>query len=330
MSLVTPEAARTRGGWRVTEMGRVVRVMRMRPERPLEPPRATTSAGSKKREIDGKGGTRKQKKRVKPPPARARRRTIDPTRWDSVHLKGIWLDAEVAGAVESNAGLGRSGDRNQVDVTEDADGHIIPRKRRAGEAESSDDENDYESVVETEDEDNDHESASSLVPESAFSPLPPLELPPTASAVGENVSLSEEQLASLALLHSLFNDKDGDEGWGGQESLSDVEDAHLERRGESQAGTRMVIDEGADGAIEEVPRAKFKDMEIGSDTSDGMESQVKSQPQPMPQPEKTTQNETRTKLKDLFAPKEDEGAFCYFNYTASFLSPFPRSNSGQT
>lgn len=326
MSLVTPETARTRGGWRVTEMGRVVRVMRMRPERPLEPPRATTSAGSKKREIDGKGRTGKQKKRVKPPPVRARRRTIDPTRWDSVYLNGIWLDAEVAGAVECNAGLGRSGDKNQGDVAEDA------RKRRAGEAESSDEENDDESAAETEDEDDGYESVS-LVPESA-SPLPPLELSPihtarSPSAVGETVSLSEEKLASLALLHSLFNDKDGDEGWGRQESLSDVEDAYLESKGESQAGTRMVVDEGADGAIEEVPRTRFKDVEIGSDTSDGVESQVISQPQPVPQPEKNTQNETQTKLKDLFAPREEEGALCYFNYIASLLSPFPRSNSDQ-
>lgn len=315
MSLITPETAHTRGGWRVTEMGRVVRVMRMRPERPLEPPRATTSAGRKKHEVDGKSGTGKRKKRVKRPPTRARRRTIDPTHWDSMHLKGMWLDAEVVGAVETGVSLGRSGHEDQARFV----------KRYAGEVDSSDDEHDAESAV-TESEADDHRSVASVVPESAVAPLPALapspgptaRPPPTESAAGGATSLSQEKFASLALLRSLFSDKDGEEGWGGQESLSDIEDARLEGKGntgESQAGTRMVIDE--DGGIEEVPRAKFKDMEIGSDTSDGVGSPLKSQPQPVPQPGQTIQNQTQTKLKDLFAPREDEGAF-FSQSTLSF------------
>ncbi|KAH7910241.1 hypothetical protein BJ138DRAFT_1009253 [Hygrophoropsis aurantiaca] len=89
MSLVTPEDANKRGGWRVTPMGRVVRPLRMRPARPLEPQIAVTR-GIKKAGPNGK----EKRKRVKAPATRARRRTIDPTKWDSVHLKGMFLDAD--------------------------------------------------------------------------------------------------------------------------------------------------------------------------------------------------------------------------------------------
>ena len=58
----------------------------MRPERPLEPMRSEPSASKVK------GSNNKMKKRVKPPPERARRRLIDPTKWDSVYLKGMFLD----------------------------------------------------------------------------------------------------------------------------------------------------------------------------------------------------------------------------------------------
>ncbi|KAG0702710.1 hypothetical protein DFH29DRAFT_804512 [Suillus ampliporus] len=296
MSLITPETAPTRGGWRVTEMGRVVRVMRMRPEKPLEPPRVLVTT-NKKREKDGKLGTGKRKKRVKVPPTRARRRTIDPTRWDSAHLKGIWLDAEVAGAVESDA--------------ENADGPVIPGKRRAEEAESSDNEQDAESAPSTEDEDDAHESLSSLVPKSAVSPPPSLVPSPFPTArqpiaetvTGEIPSLTQEKFTSLALLNSLFDNKGGDEGWGGQESLSDVEDARLESKGKSQTETWMDVDESD---IEEVPQAKFKDTEMGSDTA---VSPLKQQPPPTPASEPSTHNQKQAQLKDLFAPREEEAGF---------------------
>ncbi|KAG2031253.1 hypothetical protein BDR03DRAFT_973000 [Suillus americanus] len=298
MSLVTPETARTRGGWRVTEMGRVVRIMRMRPEKPLEPPRVLTSAGSKKYDKDGKLVTGKRKKRVKLPPTRTRRRTIDPTRWDSTHLKGIWLDAEVAGA---------------VDLAEHAGGPVIPRKRRAEAPENSDNEQDTESAP-SDDEDDDHRSLSPPVPKSTISPLPPSELlpfptarSPVTEAVTEAVpSLTQEKLTSLAFLRSLFGD--GDEGWGGQESLSDIEDARLGGKGkarEAQTGTRVNMDEG-DIDIEEVPHAKYEDIKMRSDTS---VSPLNSQSRPTSTSKPSAQGQKQTKLKDLFAPREEEAGF---------------------
>ncbi|KAG2348145.1 hypothetical protein BDR05DRAFT_1056799 [Suillus weaverae] len=300
MSLVTPETAHTRGGWKVTEMGRVVRVMRMRPEKALEPPRVLTSGGNKKYDKDGKFVTGKRKKRVKLPPTRARRRTIDPTRWDSTHLTGIWLDAEVAGA---------------VDLAEYASGPVISRKRHAEAAEDSDDEQDTKSAPSS-DEDHDHQSLSLPVPKSTTSPLPSSELPPfpttrspvTEAATGAIPSLAQEKLTSLAFLHSLFGDGDGEEGWGGQESLSDVEDARLEGKGkarEPQAGTRMDVDEGGI-EIEEVPHAKYKGVEMGSDTA---VSPLNSQSRPTSTSKLSAQSQKQTKLKDLFAPREEEAGF---------------------
>ena len=58
----------------------------MRPERPLEPMRNESNTNLK-------GMNAKVKKRVKLPPLRARRRLIDPTKWDSAYLKGVFLDA---------------------------------------------------------------------------------------------------------------------------------------------------------------------------------------------------------------------------------------------
>ncbi|KAG1853890.1 hypothetical protein DFJ58DRAFT_788800 [Suillus subalutaceus] len=297
MSLVTPETAHTRGGWRVTEMGRVVRIMRMRPEKPLEPPRVLTSAGNKY-DKDGKLVTGKRKKRVKLPPTRTRRRTIDPTRWDSTHLKGIWLDAEVAGA---------------VDLADHAGGAVIPRKRRAEAPENSDNEQDTESAP-SDDEDDDHESSSPPVPKSTVSPLPPPELlsfptarSPETEAVTEAIpSLTQEKHTSLAFLRSLFGD--GDEGWGGQESLSDIEDARLGSKGkarEPQTGTRINVDEG-DIEIEEVPHAKYKDINMGSDTT---VSPLNSQSRPTSTSKPSAQDQKQTNLKDLFAPREEEAGF---------------------
>ncbi|KAG1798467.1 uncharacterized protein HD556DRAFT_1305934 [Suillus plorans] len=297
MSLVTPETARTRGGWKVTEMGRVVRTMRMRPEKALEPPRVLTSAGKKKYDKDGKLVTGKRKKRVKLPTTRARRRTIDPTRWDSTHLKGMWLDAEVAGV---------------VDLAEHAGGPVIPRKRRDEAAEDSDNEQDTENAPSNPNEDNDHEPSSPPVLKSTVSPLPSPELSPfpttrspvTEATTGAIPSLTQEKLTSLTFLRSLFGD--GDEGWGGQESLSDIEDAHLEGKGkarEPQIGTRMDVDEGE---IEEVPHEKYKEVEMGSDRA---MSPLNTQSHPTSASKPSAQSQKETKLKDLFAPREEEAGF---------------------
>jgi len=99
MSLVTPVHVSGRGGWKVTPMGRLVRPIRMRPDRPLvdavenEKVRAIkTSPFNGKEGSEEKVGQKKSRKREKRPDTRARRQRIDPTRWGSTHLKGVLLD----------------------------------------------------------------------------------------------------------------------------------------------------------------------------------------------------------------------------------------------
>ena len=66
-----------------------MRPVKMRPEKPL--PLQLHSARTA-----SKSDWKERKKRAKDPDYRARRRVIDPTRWDSVHLKGMWLEVITA------------------------------------------------------------------------------------------------------------------------------------------------------------------------------------------------------------------------------------------
>lgn len=88
MSLVTPDIAQAHTGWKVTPLGRVMRPLKMRPPRPL--PRVEDSKST----AISKTTVKKKRKRERPAETRARRRTIDMTKWGSTHLKGILLAAE--------------------------------------------------------------------------------------------------------------------------------------------------------------------------------------------------------------------------------------------
>lgn len=115
MSPVTPETAATRSGWKVTEMGRVSRPLRMRPEHPLTPPLASSlpKKASTSKEKDAKKETAKPKKR-RDPDSRSRRRTIDMTRWGSVRLKGIFLE-------DAGQGTGNLSQDEVQEMVEDLD-----------------------------------------------------------------------------------------------------------------------------------------------------------------------------------------------------------------
>ncbi|KAH9166654.1 hypothetical protein EDB89DRAFT_2075593 [Lactarius sanguifluus] len=91
MSLTTPENIHQRPQWRLTPLGRLIRPMRMRPARPLDPPLRAKNPDK------AKGIGKAKKGRVHPPPTRARRQTIDPLRWGSTHLSGLFLDGGTNG-----------------------------------------------------------------------------------------------------------------------------------------------------------------------------------------------------------------------------------------
>jgi hypothetical protein len=86
MTLVTPLNVQSRKGWHVTPLGRLIRPMRMRPVRPL----SSMVALSNRKIADPK---KKQKRRFKQALIRSRRRSIDPLKWGSQHLKGAFLDS---------------------------------------------------------------------------------------------------------------------------------------------------------------------------------------------------------------------------------------------
>jgi hypothetical protein len=90
--------------------------------------------------------------------------------------------------------------------------------------------------------------------------------------------------------------------------LSDIEDSRLKGKGkarEPQTGTGTGVDEG-DIEIEEVPVAKYKNMEI---VSDSVTSPLNSQSHPTSTSKPSAQSQKQTKLKDLFAPREEEAGF---------------------
>ncbi|KAF5379485.1 hypothetical protein D9615_006634 [Tricholomella constricta] len=237
MSLVTPENVAGRGGWTVTPLGRVVRRVRMRPERPLPPP--TEKEKRVVKEKDGKK-TEKKKKRVKEPDVRARRRTIDVTRYGSVHLKGMFLEMEV---------LGTRRDEEPVPEVEMA---LVSEE---SESESGEDEVE-EPTPALEEAPPSPKSVPSI-------PAPSLStktnIPPPQYLPAGNIDIAVEKTTSLNLLASLFGNKD-DTDWIGRESVgSDVDEAEIAKR------HRMVLDEDDDGDFEVVPMK----VDVAPEQSDG-------------------------------------------------------------
>ncbi len=279
MSLVTPETAPTLGGWRVTATGRLIRPIRTRPDHPLPEPIVIAKPEKSKGKTEK---DKKERKRVRVPPTRARRRTIDPTKWGSTHLKGIFLENAAAAVLPKRAAV----EEHHVSEDESDDGNDI--------AIAEDDESEEES-------EGDEEPQS--VPENLFKddPVPvtvqlkaktpsasnsaPQAKPTSAAPDGD---LAEEASKALGLLRSLFGDKDE---WGGEESVgSDVDEEDLRRAGldtieVTGASSEATNTDSDDGAMQvDAPAAE----------------ETNSAPAKAPATEKT-------KLKDLFAPREEDG-----------------------
>jgi hypothetical protein len=91
-SPLTEESIRKhRNGWRITATGRILYPARMRPERPLV---MKHWAKEVKGRLAKSKEFRKRKKSSTVTGFRARRVTIDMVKWGSVHLKGVYMDAE--------------------------------------------------------------------------------------------------------------------------------------------------------------------------------------------------------------------------------------------
>ncbi|KAJ7740900.1 hypothetical protein DFH07DRAFT_838359 [Mycena maculata] len=269
MTLVTPENAAHRSGWKVTEMGRVMRPVRIRPAKPLPPPLSVLKISTVSKDKE----TTKPKKR-RDPDSRARRRTIDMLRWGSVHLTGIFLE---------DAGLG-TGNLSQDEVREMVE---------ADQSDSSDDggPDDTPVVLQTPlPAVKQPASAAVAVPMLSKPPIP-TRMVPDGTAQSE-VDLAKEKNQSLSLLNFLFGARD--EEWGGRESVgSDVDEGELLKIG----GTLAQED---DDGIEFVPM----DVDVREPVVALAPKIADVAPKPQAPPKKVTQ---ATKLKDLFVSREDVG-----------------------
>lgn len=297
MSLVTAENVNERPGWKVTPMGRIIRPVRIRPEHPLGEPLEVKKVKRKLKD-DGKGDDKgeekkKRKKREKQPDTRARRKTIDPTRWGSVHLKGMFLEVH------------DTGERPKTDMNL---GYTEKEDEESEESDTSDEEEvDSKQVVEPPIP-IPIETKTSLVPASTVPaapaptiepvtiPTPVLSLPAVTEDDGD---ITMEKTKTLDLLNSLFGGKE----WGGQESVgSDVDEEELTK------GMQIQVDAGEDDEIEEVPMdVDVVDNAVETEEEESEEEEsVEAVPEKHQEPP-TVKQQQATKLKDLFAPREDEG-----------------------
>ena len=277
MSLVTPENVSLRPGWRVTPMGRIVRPMRMRPGKPLPPTSAAT------RRTPGKEDGKKRRKREKHKLVRARRRTIDPTKWDSLHLKGAFLDSVI--------------------VTDDGNNPTAITPPKPETTEVSD-------LSSSEEEEEEEEETGSSEPESIAegSPKTANRLSPIVQTNRDTADtdndFDEEKLRALSLLDSMFGGLEGDQEWCGKETLdSDVDMSELPpvRASPSHPSPSKAVIEEPD--FEPTVEGAQKDSE----------SEESSHSAPIPESRnapasETAQNAgtTKAKLKDLFAPQEEQ------------------------
>ncbi|KAF7370177.1 hypothetical protein MSAN_00648300 [Mycena sanguinolenta] len=280
MTLVTAENAAQRPGWKVTDMGRVVRPVRMRPPRPLPPP-LVTSANKIAKNSKTNAATTKPKRR-RDPDSRARRRIIDGTRWGSVHLKGMFLE---------NAGQ-TIGDRSQAEALE-----TVEATHTSSDSEDDDDIPPVAGPVRPRPAPPAAKPVAVAAPATISQPpMPDSRSQVVSDSVGRpDVDLTAEKNQSLSLLNSLFGAGDD---WGGRESVgSDVDEEEL-----LEIGGNTHFDE-TDDPIEFVPM----DVDVRQPAVAAPSPEIIEAP---PTPQLPSKAPTQaTKLKDLFVSKEKDTGF---------------------
>lgn len=290
MSLVTPENAAQRPGWKVSALGRVTRPVKMRPAHPLAEPqeekKAKKHSSGRDKKLDEE---KKNKKRVKDPDTRARRQVIDMPKYGSTHLKGMFLDLEVTGSSR------RSPPAGVKDVVSSSD---------------SDSEDEVVSLPPVK-----PPPRPSAVAVAGPSKIQPENSPPkhkeasteSLSVLDESMDVQKEKAQTLSLLNKLFgNDEDDD--WVGRESVgSDIDVDELVK------GDVMLVDEDQDTGFEVVPKSvPGKPLYIPShdvEEDDDEEDETDNKMAVDPSPQKKENPSKKTTLKDLFAPREEEGKF---------------------
>ena len=302
MSLVTSTNVSAHEGWQVSSLGRITRPVKMRPERPLpdiqqEKPKPILRKNQGHGVGTTEGEKKKKNKRLKGPDSRARRRTIDMAKWGSTHLKGMFLDMPALGmkrlklddpyddpTVESEDNEGSGNDNDRLKVSQSSEQTVasqtslpLPKKPI-------------------------NISADNI-------PILPIKSQPSAGQVlwplpDDNIDLEVEKTQYLDLLASLFGCKD--DNWVRPESVgSDIDVEELMK------GDAMLVDD-ADDDVEVVP--------IDNSTKN-LQDEEKEDEREMENPlapgtsTKSTELgvQASTKLKDLFAPREEEGKYFFLS-----------------
>lgn len=294
MSLVAPSNVRQRSRWCVTPLGRLIRPMRMRPARPIGLPLDVLKAQNQTLAFKSQGGKEGRKRRrtvASMPPTRARRLTIDPLRWGSTHISGVFLE----------------GERALTSPALDAGGETSGKIGVSSEVEGDEEVEKILDASQSPADDNDEPSA-----------------PPRSSSIPvdiTNTDLAAENATALRLLHSMFGE--ADEDWGGAEDVdSDMErEAATAANAAPHASQSSSLHDTAD--FEVVPAAQRASKKLSIDQRQAAQTTTATAAAPRnPDP---VQPPTATKLKDLFAPREEEGERISFGHawrrTAS-LTPF--------
>jgi hypothetical protein len=349
MSFVTPENAADRSGWTVLPSGRLVRPIRTRPLHPL--PKIAEAAKAPK---PAKNGVVKKKKRPKPMATRARRRTIDMTRWGSTLVKGMYLENVVSDALSlQTQAMDLEDERDSVD---DSSADEDQEADENGDL-AEDDLLDNEDLFARANQERSPVPVSLVVPPPKTVSLPASTQTPTAAS-GDG-TLREETRQTLSFIQSLFGDPTAaEQDWGGAESV-DEDEAHSR----SMPSIAMDTDE-----VVEVPASNFRIVADRGIAGDG-DAELVDEEEPVEEEEDEDENEnesmeedaedesseadaltsapaqeivpptsTATKLKDLFAPREEEGRSSVFTNVLSILTlhsrlllawaPRPRSRPG--
>lgn len=290
MSLVTPSNAHQRPQWSVTPLGRLIRPMRMRPARPIGLPVDVLKAQNQSISFKSQEGKERRKRRriaASTPPTRARRLTIDPLRWGSTHISGVFLERE----------------RVLMHPALDAGGETGGKTRVSSEIEGDEEVEKILDASQSPADGNDEPSCSSSIPVDRT-----------------NADLAAEKATALRLLHSMFGE--ADEDWGGVEDVdSDMEREATAANAALHASQSSSLHDAAD--FEVVPATETVSKK--SSTDQRQAAQTITATAAAPRNPDSVQPPTVKKLKDLFAPREEEGEQISFGHawrrTASF-TPF--------
>ncbi|KAG7088540.1 hypothetical protein E1B28_012522 [Marasmius oreades] len=195
MTLVTRENAAKRPGWKVMPSGRMVRSMRMRPEKPLPP----CSNNSEKNQVSSV--TAKKKKKFRPLDSRARIRTIDVTKWNGEYLRGSLLDGQIIASPllsRTEKNTGKSSSKGEVRDMEFETDPTMPSP----------------SICPS-------EFTPAAVPQTSHVEQQVADSPPHPATTADDFALERAQ--NLSLFNALLGDTERD----GRESDSDIDESRV-------------------------------------------------------------------------------------------------------